>query len=706
VSRPIHLAFLWHMHQPSYRDPATGEIALPWVRLHATRAYYDMAWMLDRHPDMRATFNFVPVLVAQLEAYLAGERDRYWTLTQRPAESLDASERRFLLKHFFSVSQETEIRPRPRYWSLLARREADPEGNRWTAQDLRDLQALFNLAWFGFAARETYPELVALERKGRDYTERDKQQLLDLQIKVIERTLPLYAALRARGQIELTTTPYYHPILPMLIDTEHAARCQPDKPRPARFAWPEDAEAQVHRAVEAHTRTFGAAPVGAWPAEGSVSPEAVGLFAQHGIQWLASDEAQLFGSIESASRDALYAPYRVKGHGGAVNFVFRDRALSDLMGFTYARNTAEVAVDDLLQRIRSVRSPHPEDPALVLVALDGENPWEYYPNSGRPFLEVLYRRLSEADDIQTVHIAEHIAAHPPRETIEHLHSGSWINGDFGIWLGGSMENRAWELLGQTRRTFETHRRHHAADAVARAYEHILQAEGSDWFWWYGEPFHSQNDADFDELFRGHLAQVYRLFSLPVPGEIQRSLYPPVAHAAASPPTALLGVQFQRPATWFDWLGAGRVNLSGPNSSMYRAASYFEQLRYGFSLDQLFVRLEAQAQNPPELAGLILTVEVEGPAGQQATATIPLDGTGAPHLHAPAAKTLAQLNVRQAGPQLEFGLPFSAVGAYEGDRVTVSLVLREGSVEVDRMPSGRALVMEVPGPAFEANHWVA
>ncbi|MCA9545283.1 MAG: glycoside hydrolase, partial [Myxococcales bacterium] len=454
---PIHLAFLWHMHQPSYREPASGAIALPWVRLHATRSYFDMAWLLERHPDIHATFNFVPVLVEQLESYLAGERDRYFTLTQRPAEALDAAERRFLLKHFFSVAQETEIRPRPRYWSLLSRRDADPEGARFSAQDLRDLQVLFNLAWFGFAARAEFPELAELEKRGRDFTDADKARILAIQVAIIGRVLPLYRKLAARAQIEITTTPYYHPILPLLIDTEHADRCQPGRARPRRFAWPEDAQAHVTQAVAAHTRVFGAAPAGAWPAEGSVSPEAIGLLAQGGLRWLASDEAQLFGSLGGAARGALYAPYRVHGAGGSVDFVFRDRTLSDLVGFTYARNPPERAVDDLFNRVKAMRGPRADAPTLVLVALDGENPWEYYPGSGRAFLEALYARLRTDPEVQAVRVVDHLTAHPPQHTIHHLKTGSWINGDFGIWIGGEMENRAWNLLGDARRAYAQHR---------------------------------------------------------------------------------------------------------------------------------------------------------------------------------------------------------------------------------------------------------
>ncbi len=689
----LNVAFLWHMHQPNYRDPRGDGLALPWVRLHASRAYYDMAWLLERHPTIRATFNFVPVLTEQLQAYVDGARDSWFDLSRKPARELTTTERAFVTRHFFSCHPETCIRPRARYQALHGRVQG---GETLSDDELRDLQVLFNLAWFGFAARVEFPFIDEMERKGRGFTEHEKWKVLDLQIAVVRRVLPMYRRLAERGQIELTTTPYYHPILPLVVDTEVAERCQPDKPRPGRFQWSQDAREHIQRAVRSHRRTFGAAPAGLWPAEGGVSPEALTLAAEEGVSWFATDEAQLWGVVPTRRPADLYRGYRLQLGDRSLDAVFRDRTLSDLIGFTYARNPPEVAVEDLVGRLHGIADlmDGRDDDSLVVIALDGENPWEYYPESGRSFLEALYAALENDERLLTVRIGPHLAEHPPSRALADIRSGSWIDGDFHIWIGGRIENMAWEALGRARDHYARHHGEVPADSAVRAYEHLLTAEGSDWFWWYGEPFSSIQDADFDLLFRGHLQQVYRELGATPPADLDRSLYPDGQAVESRPPRGLITPRFGDGDTiWFDWADAGVLELAGPISSMYQASHNYARLRYGFDLENLYLRLEpANDADPATLAEQ--TIRVRFHDGHPFTTDV--------RLASPEAAEVTQLKVRHGA--VEMGLPFSAVAAKPGNRLRLTLHVLRNKVELDRYPSSGELEVVVPDATFEALHW--
>jgi alpha-amylase/alpha-mannosidase (GH57 family) len=714
---PLHVAFVWHMHQPEYRDPTSRQRMLPWVRLHASRAYFDMAWMLERHPAVRATFNFVPVLLEQIGAYVdRGERDLYWELSRKPARLLSASERAFVVRNFFSINRDTGIRPRPRYWSLFNKRGLDamrPDAaETMTVDELRDLQVLFNLAWFGFAARREYPLIAEIEAKGRGYTEDEKKRLLDLQIAIMRRLLPLYGRLIERGQIEVSTTPYYHPILPLIVDSDVASRSAPSSPRPPRFQWPDDAREHVRRAVVAHEQAFASRPVGMWPAEGSVSPEIVPLLAREGLRWMATDEQQLWRSLPGGERrrSDLFRPYRVKVEGAEIDAVFRDTALSDLIGFTYAKNAPEVAVDDLVGRFAAVRegAQANDEPPLLSVILDGENPWEAYPDSGMAFLERLYTVLPQVPWLRTVRLGEHLAANPPKRTLTRLHSGSWIHGDYGIWIGDPVDNVAWRLLGEARRFFEQRRATADPGKVALAYDHILAAEGSDWFWWYGEPFSSEQDADFDHLFRHHLIAVYEALGAQAPSSLHQPLAPERVVPFDKQPRSFVTPRFDGDSTYFDWVGGGVVELSAPRGSMHRAVRYFGRLRYGFDPDRFYLRLEPL--DDVSTNGLhAATVRVHLHGGDDFYAEIPLDqpkdGTlwrVGPDLRPVDPRPIDQVKFEHG--VLELGIPFHRLALAAGDRATVAVHLLRDRVELERYPAGGNIHLVVPDEHFEELNW--
>ena len=416
----VRLAFLWHQHQPYYPDDVAGETPMPWVRLHGVKDYYGMALHLLEFPEMRCTINLVPSLLVQLQAYTdRGASDRFLDVSRVPADALQESDCLFLLDHFFMANAEYMILPFPRYAELyqlrnLGRNTAREALRRFNERDLRDLQVWFNLAWIHPLAVESDDTLRALRDKGRYYTEEDKIALLDKQMEILRQVVPLHQQLADSGQVELTTTPFYHPILPLLFDKKLAREAMPDVKLP-RYSggYPEDAELHVRRAVEFHTHAFGAAPRGMWPAEGSVCQAMLPLLAKHGIRWIATDEEILSPSTQGfVSRDEhghvrnpehLYRPYKVKEGEDELAIVFRDHALSDMIGFHYQRSDPNAAADSFVANLHGIgQAIQSDEPALVNVILDGENCWEHYPGGGVAFLRALYDRCTNTPGIRPV----------------------------------------------------------------------------------------------------------------------------------------------------------------------------------------------------------------------------------------------------------------------------------------------------------------
>ena len=426
----VRAVFLWHLHQPEYRDPQTGQPMLPWVRQHASRAYTDMAAALERHPTVKVVANWAPSLLDQLEAYVAGTQDLDEQLARKPAEALTPEERAHVLREGFSVDWNVWVRPVARYSELPDKRGTDlreidllERQAAFTPQEMRDLQVNFVLAWMGFAARREEPLVAGLIAKERGYTEEEKVAAVDAQRRIASRIVPRWRGLAERGQVEITCSPFYHPILPLVVDTESARRAMPAVALPPRFSYAHDAREQVMRGLERARAAFGQVPQGMWPSEGSVSPEVIDLLAACGVRWCATDQGVLerseleLGTALPDGYPAHYHPSRA-GADHAVTVLFRDRELSDRIGFRYAKSDPREAAQDLISRIADT-----EPEALVTLALDGENPWEHYPASGEAFLDALYAGLS-GGEIRTVLPRDELRERPARARIARIHSGS------------------------------------------------------------------------------------------------------------------------------------------------------------------------------------------------------------------------------------------------------------------------------------------
>jgi len=721
---PVRLALLWHMHQPLYREPETGEYLMPWVRLHATRAYYDMAWMLDRHPKVRCTVNMTPVLLEQLDDYVRGvARDRLLDLTARPAADLSATEREAVLRQFFMVEWENNIRPLPRYWELLHRRGRDvrqvdlPRAARaFTDQEVTDLQVLFNLAWVGFGGLADDEGLRALREKGRDFDQADVRYLLLAQQRILQQIVPRWRALAERGQVELSSTPFYHPILPLVCDTDAARRALPGLQLPPRFSRPEDARWHVRRAMELHAERFGAPPAGMWPAEGSVSPEALEVLASEGVRWAASDEGVLLHSLppEASRLEAVYRPWRfAAGNGREISMLFRDRSLSDLIGFNYARAVTSEAVADFQHRLRSIRDAWRRDgqagQATVGVFLDGENAWEHYPGSGQEFLDAFYTGLETADFL-TTHTMSEAVAEARGPAVPRIHSGSWIEASYRIWIGHHEDRQGWAALGKARDAVAAAERSGTVDPdrLERARRHCYAAEGSDWFWWYGDDFASEQLAEFDALFRGHVVQAALLVGAAPPPEALapiKQIEQPALSAEARPlrePTLLLTpVLDGRETTFFEWQGAGLYRPGQARGSMYGGSAVFQALRFGFDLDALHLCLEpAESALRSVEVGNHLRVELVA-RGRQLEVDFELVADGLLRDGRCGGKAVGRAAFLDV---LELTIPFAALGFAPDDPIALAVHVMESLVEVERLPRYGFVNVQVPGSDFEGLHW--
>jgi len=583
------LCFIWHMHQPFYKDLWTGQYKLPWTRLHALKDYAGMVRVLDEFPDVRQTFNLVPSMVAQIAEYAAGTAsDPFFECATIPAESLTEAQRTFVLRYFFQANVDKIIRRFPRYLELYERRR-DP----MSVQDLRDLQVLSQMAWFDEDVLAKDEELQDLIRRGRNYSLRDQDLMTRKQREALSAVLPVYRDFAARGQIEISTTPFYHPILPLLCDSDIAAVSHPGITLPQKFQYPQDALVQLERARAYIRDILGVTPVGLWPSEGSVSDEALAMAAGCGFTWAASDNGVLSRTLgKPAGCEETYQAYTWQQNGREMRMLFRDHYLSDLIGFEYSRMGAEEAADHFLGRIRENTGGHD---VLVPIILDGENAWEWYQANGRPFLRALYQRISDDPGLQASTVSEALARSDTRP-LDHVAPGSWINANFDIWIGAEEDNQAWNLLLDARRTYEKYAPDTMEVARLLAYEELLIAEGSDWCWWYGPEHGSDNRPEFDELYREHLSNVYRALGLEPPARLSYPILQAQEGELHEPPTNPIDVTLDGEVTSaFEWMGAGRFRPDPRSGAMHGGGSVAREMFYGSDGKRLFVRLDAAAQ---------------------------------------------------------------------------------------------------------------
>lgn len=595
---PLKIAILWHQHQPFYKKE--HEFLMPWVRLHGTKDYYDLPALLKDFPKIRQTINLAPSLLIQLEEYIAGTtEDAAQRLTKIPAQKLHISEKEELLKSFFMCNVETMVLPYERFKELFDRaRNRETALHSFGESEWRDLQTWYNLTWIGEISRQR-DDVQNLLKKGRDFTEEEKFHVLKIHTEILGQVLPVMQELFKSGQIELSVTPLYHPILPLLCDSEVAREAMPNVPLPhTLFKRPEDAAHHIERARDVFKNHFGGEPRGCWPSEGSISNEVLKLLSGAGFSWAASDEEILQRSVKNYKPTEKYFARLFKNGDAEISLLFRDHALSDAIGFTYQHWNAANAADDFINRLRAIREQivlhHGEkalEHAVVPVILDGENCWEYYAQNGVPFLKALYERLS-GEDFQTITCSEAAELSHFLKPVETLRAGSWINANFKIWLGHEEKNAGWTMLAKAREVLEHHRDKAQPDVFKKAYEHILIAEGSDWFWWYGDDHHAENQDDFDLLFRWHIQRAYEILGVSVPDDVGKAIRTDAKSVTVIPQRGIVSPKINGLAEpESEWEYAGYYDASHSGSTMHRAGELFKRFWFAGDGEALYFRCD-------------------------------------------------------------------------------------------------------------------
>ena len=555
MSKQLDLVFLWHMHQPDYRDHTTGEFVLPWVYLHALKDYTDMAAHLERHPQIKAVVNFVPVLAEQIEDYVAqfdsgSFRDPLLRMLAAPdLGGLSEQERQHLLHSCFRSNHQTMVTPFPPYQRLYdvyrsllpedaaAEPDAIPDSRYLSGNYFADLITWYHLAWTGETERRAWPVLLNLLKKGDGFSFDDRKALLQLLGNILRKLLPRYRALAERGQIELCCTPQTHPLSPLLLDFKVAHDSVPDAPLPASSSYPGGAarvDAHIVAAQASHAKRFGAPPVGMWPAEGAISEAFMAQLATQGCRWAASGEGVLRASLaRSGIEDArpAYRPWAPAGAPGLTMF-FRDDRLSDLIGFEYSKWHGETAARHLVGELEGIltRTPEGEQP-VVCIILDGENAWEHYPYNGYYFFEELYQRLQGQTEVRSTTFKALLDTDlSSRKPLPKLSAGSWVYGTLSTWIGDPEKNQAWDLLCAAKQAYDLS--YPTLDPAERqaAETQLAVCESSDWFWWFGDYNPAAAVASFDRLYRRNLSNLYELLKLTPPSVLDHPISAGSRHA--------------------------------------------------------------------------------------------------------------------------------------------------------------------------------
>jgi len=629
----LRVVVLWHQHQPYYKDLVTGSYRLPWVRLHALKDYYGMVKLLDEFPNVHQTFNLVPSLITQIQDYVAGTAsDPFLDVASKPAKDLTSEERRFALQYLFQANPVHVIGRYPRYrelWERLRSYGGSPEKAEasFGAQDLTDLQVLSQIAWFDeFFLDEK--DIVALTRKERNFSLDDQKFVIRRERELLAKVLPAHAQIAARGGIEISTSPFYHPILPLVCDTNQGGVSTPGLTLPSRqYRRPDDAREQIKRGLDLHQEVFGIRPKGMWPSEGSVSEEAISIAHTLGVDWMATDEGVLSrslnfnfvrdgnGRLTGGGPERLYTLYQYEKNDTRMNMLFRDHTMSDLIGFVYSGMPPQEAAQHLLNNIRTAAQPVLDQgrDAIVPIILDGENAWEYYPGSGREFLRRFYDALQNSGGLESVTVSEAIARHKHFSSLGAVTPGSWINANFNVWIGAAEDNRAWDYLHAAREFYEENAQQTTEEQRQLAYEEILIAEGSDWNWWYGPEHHSANDRDFDELYRKHLANVYHALGAMPPDYLVQPIT-----ATPSRPEFIPQTSYVRPKVdgeimrYFEWMGAAMYTADQRAGAMHGKQFLLDAVYAGVDEQFLYGRLDFIGGVPDTSFDIVVNVESRTP----------------------------------------------------------------------------------------------
>lgn len=602
--KKLSLAIYWHMHQPVYE--LEGTYLMPWVRLHAVKDYLDMALVLEKFPKLKLNFNIVPALLDSIIDYTEnGYHDIHSELSVADTENLTDEEKAFILNNFFSSKFETMIYRSETYRNLYQKRFAKDVADieDFSAEELSDLMALFNLVWIDSVHYDRYPRLKELWAKRSGYTREDRIEIIGIQKQIIREIIPAYKKYIQTGRIELTTSPYYHAILPILFDVKTSIKSvSTTEGLPQALGMADDAKFQIRSALDRIEEVFGVRPKGIWPPELCLGPKTLNYLAKEGIEWTISDEGILSDSINfEFVRDFkgnlndpyhLLKVYNYETKDSSIDIIFRDRSIPNLINFEYAGVNSDMAAGDLYEKIKMIQNKllvSPDDTHLLTIASDCENCWENYQNDGRDFLDNIYTMIENDETLETVLISDYIETDKHKKTLKKIYSGSWIDKTFQYWIGESEKNKAWAYLKQTKDDFDAYVKTHKDDEnIKYARREILIAEGSDWFWWYGEPNNSGQDFVFDYMFRERLKNVYVILGLKYPDYLDKTLITAIEMPFKYPKRSITPRMDGLVQSYDDWYNSGSISmLDGP---VYRENKNVDKINFGCDKDNIYFRL--------------------------------------------------------------------------------------------------------------------
>jgi alpha-amylase/alpha-mannosidase (GH57 family) len=598
----VAVAFFWHFHQPMYSKPDDPTLPLPWVRLHCLKDYLDMLKHVQEFPEVQASFNFTPSLLMQIRDYVSGQAtDEQFLLFKKKAEELQDDEKIQILRDFFLANWENMIGPYPRYLSLLLKRgknivedELPVIAQMFKTAEWRDLQIWSNIVWIDPIFRDDVKDLF---EKGKNFKEEDKERVITLERKIIGSIFNEYKKAADLGQIEITTSPLYHPILPLLMNSELAKVSNPNLDIPFQFKHPEDAEIQLVKGIETFEAIFGRKPQGIWPSEGSVCEELMPMFAKLGIRWIATDEEILARSLRRSlyrhgngvpsSPELLYKPWKYKD----INMIFRDHVISDLIGFTYYNWDQGEAANDFVERIKRISNELPSfDNFIIPIILDGENAWEAYANDGTDFFRSLYGELAK-QNIPTTTVSGFLEKHGVKNDLPSVFPGSWIGANFDIWIGQPEDHVGWKIVADVRKKLVEK---NVTDA--EIWNKFYTLEGSDWFWWFGSGHISATTEVFDELFRLTAIWIYQKIGEEPPAELYSSIQQKAEIFSCQPIDRINPVIDGRVTNYYEWYNAGYCDIKRMGGTMHRFAGLFSRVYCGFDDENLYIRFDVEEEN--------------------------------------------------------------------------------------------------------------
>lgn len=604
-TKKLSIAFYWHMHQPVYQLMPQGDFIMPWVRLHAVKDYLDMMLWVEKFNNLRLNFNYVPVLLDSLIKYENGAHDIHSRITVTPVEKLSHEDKIFILNNFFDANYQTMILQNEEYHRLykIIQEKGAEDTEIFSNQEYSDLMALFNLSWIDPSFKNSNQKLKKLVEKKKNYTLEDRTKIIDIQREIIRQIIPEIRKLVAENKIEITTSPYYHPILPILLDYKEIRKDHSEQDELSELNTEEDAKIQTKMALDRMEELIGKRPRGIWASEQCVSPKTLEMLSDLGVEWSISDEGNLANSIDFEFvhdfKGYLEDPYHLlktytyKTENSDIKMIYRESSIYNLVSFEYAHHNPVATANDLYDRIKILQSKilsSPDKDHLLTIAMDGENCWENYIEDGNPFLETLYKLISEDSSLETVLISDYIEKSKEHKPLNKIATGASFNRGYKLWIDEPLKDIAWQYLKRARDDFNTFiKREPNHPNIMDAKKELLVCEGSDWFWWYGEPNSSGRDNIFDYLYRTHLKNIYKTLELEYPSYLDEPLISIFPARPSNYPKALISPEINGKNIADDesWLNAGCIDI--PDGPVLRESKLFDKICFGNDKDNFYLR---------------------------------------------------------------------------------------------------------------------